>query len=279
MPNATNNHISTIAAHTAESQAVFFVLHLPPSSILTPSSSIFTASVSIMFVRACRAKYFCGRKQATNQIIFFKIMRKSIFAIALIAVMGFVAPVAKAQFAPAAADVKPLMVGQAVPDVALQDGTGASRSLHTVIGERPTLIITYRGDWCTNCINHFNAEIFPNLQRINALGYNVMFVGPDSPDFARTTAGKINVTPAMVYSDATGAFSVAMGIAWQQPERMLERLAEYSGGKNPGFLPIPAVFVVGADKNVLFVDPRPTAVPAAARIKGNLLMAVLENLR
>ncbi|MDR0794694.1 MAG: redoxin domain-containing protein, partial [Tannerella sp.] len=125
---------------------------------------------------------------------------------------------------------------------------GASRSLHAAIGDRPTLIMFYRGDWCGNCINHFNAEVIPNLQRINALGYNVMFIGPDSPEYMRATASKINASPSIIWSDAAGDLSVAMGVAWQQGERMLERLAEHSGGKNKGFVPVITTFVVGSDK-------------------------------
>ena len=205
-------------------------------------------------------------------------MKISIFKITLIAMMGFTSVTARAQFAANATDIKPLLVGQSVPDKILVDGNGNSKSLYNATGDKPTLIMFYRGDWCTNCINHFNAEIVPNLPRINALGYNVLFIGPDSPDFIRVTAGKINVSPSMIYSDAAGELSIAMGIAWQQPERMLERLAEYSGGKNKGFVPVVSTFVVDADKTIIFEDIRTNGIPAAARIKGNLLMAVLENL-
>ncbi|MDR0796194.1 MAG: redoxin domain-containing protein [Tannerella sp.] len=206
-------------------------------------------------------------------------MKKSIFCAALTVIMGLSAIGANAQFTAIATDVKPLMIGQDVPDKMLVDGTGASKSLHSVIGDKPTIIMFYRGDWCTNCINHFNEEIVPNLQKINSLGYNIVFISPDDAEHIRTTAGKINASPSMMYSDAAGELSVAMGIAWQQPERMLERLAEYSGGKNKGFVPVISVFVVGPDKKILFEDVRPDGIRSASRIKGKLLMAVLENLK
>ena len=186
---------------------------------------------------------------------------------------------ARAQYAASQTDVKPLLVGQSVPDIALVDGDGNSKSLHSVIGDKPTLIMFYRGDWCTNCINHFSTEVVPNLSRINALGYNVMFIGPDNPEWIRTTAGKINASPSIIYSDAAGELSVAMGIAWQQQERALERLTQYSGGKNKGFLPVVSTFVVDKDKKIIFEDIRTDGIPAANRIKGKLLMAVLENLK
>jgi len=201
------------------------------------------------------------------------------FCIALITMMGVCGFSAKAQFAANAIDVKPLMIGQDVPDKILVDGNGVSKSLHGIIGDKPTVIMFYRGDWCTNCIDHFNAEIMPNLQKINSLGYDIVFISPDDPEHIRTTAGKINASPAMIYSDSAGDLTVAMGIAWQQQERMLQRLAEYSGGKNKGFVPVVSVFVVGPDKKILFEDVRPDGIRSAARIKGKLLLAVLENLK
>ena len=195
-----------------------------------------------------------------------------------IALMALTVLSMKAQYATSQTDIKPLLVGQSVPDVMLVDGNGTSKSLHSVIDDKPTLIMFYRGDWCTNCINHFSAEVVPNLSRINALGYNVMFISPDSPEWIRTTAGKINASPSIIYSDAAGELSVAMGIAWQQQERSLERLTQYSDGKNKGFLPVVSTFVVDKDKKIIFEDIRTDGIPAANRIKGKLLMAVLENL-
>ena len=206
-------------------------------------------------------------------------MEKRIFYTVLTVIMCISVYSAKAQYATNAIDVKPLMVGQEVPDKMLTDGNGNAKSLHTIIGDKPTVILFYRGDWCGNCINHFNSEIVPNLQKINSLGYNIIFIRPDDPEHIRITAGKISASPSMIYSDAAGDLSVAMGIAWQQQERMLQTLAEHSGGKNKGFVPVISSFVVGADKTILFEDIRPDGIRAASRIKGNLLMAILENLQ
>jgi len=205
-------------------------------------------------------------------------MRKSVLISALTVIMGLSGFSAMAQFAANAVDVKPLMIGQEVPDKMLVDGNGTSKSLHSIIGDKPTVILFYRGDWCGNCINHFNSDIVPNLPKINSLGYNVIFISPDDSEHIRTTAEKVSVSPSMIYSDAAGDLSVGMGIAWQQQERMLERLAEYSGGKNKGFVPVISTFIVGADKKIKFEDVRPEGISAAARIKGALLLAILENM-
>ena len=202
---------------------------------------------------------------------------KKIFV--LIAALAFGVTAAQAQFAANANDVNPLKVGQTVPDVSLTNGDGSTKTLHTIIGGKPTVLMFYRGDWCGNCINHFRDEIVPLLPRIDALGYNVAFIGPDDAAHIRTTAEKTGASPSMIWSDSDGALSVAMGIAWQQQERLLERLAEYSGGKNPGFVPVISTFVVDGQGTILFEDIRPGAIAADARIRGKLLRAVLENLK
>lgn len=205
-----------------------------------------------------------------------KIMKK-ILILAAALMLG--ATAVRAQYAPEANEVNPLKVGQTVPDITLSNGNDNAKSLLGIVGGKPTVLVFYRGDWCGNCINHFKDEIVPLLPRIDALGYNVAFIGPDDAAHIRDTAGKIGAPASMIWSDAAGELSVAMGIAWQQQERMLERLAEYSGGKNKGFVPITSTFVVDGEGKILFEDVRPSAIPAAARIKGKLLMAVLENLK
>jgi peroxiredoxin len=206
-------------------------------------------------------------------------MKRRISVFVLTALLALGATAANAQFAPNANDVNPLKIGQNVPDLTISNGEGVSKSLSAIIGGKPTVLMFYRGDWCGNCITHFKDEIVPLLPRINSLGYNVAFIGPDDAAHIRTTAEKVAAPSSMIWSDSDGALSVAMGIAWQQQERMLERLAEYSGGKNKGFVPVISTFVVDGEGKIIFEDIRPSAIPAAARIPGKLLMGVLENLK
>ena len=205
-------------------------------------------------------------------------MKKNVFIPIFAALLSLGATVANAQFAPTANEVNPLKVGQTVPDIALTNGAEATSTLHGIVGGKPTLVMFYRGDWCFNCINHFKTEVVPNLGRIGELGYNVAFIGPDDAAHIRTTVEKTGLAPSLIWSDSTGELSVAMGLAWQQQERLLERLREHSGGKNTGFVPVVSTFVVDGEGKILFEDIRPSAIPADARIKGKLLMAVLENL-
>ncbi|MCJ7813054.1 AhpC/TSA family protein [bacterium] len=176
-------------------------------------------------------------------------------------------------------DISPLLIGEQVPDVTLVGTDGKEHSLVSITKEKPTIIFFYRGKWCSNCIRHFSQEIAPHAAEIAALGYNIMNVAPDVPDSLIKTAQLTNLDPATFYSDGEGALSKAMGVAVQQQERMLATLTAYSGGKNKGYLPVPAVYILDINQKVLFMYINPMSPSDKLRIRGNFLMAVLGALK
>lgn len=176
-------------------------------------------------------------------------------------------------------DIAPLLIGEQVPDVMLTGTDGKEYSLVSLTKDKPTLIIFYRGKWCSNCIRHFSQEIAPIEKQIFDLGYNMLAVCPDMPDTLIKTAQKVNLNPAHFYSDGEGALSKAMGIAVQQSERMLTMLSNYSGGKNKGFLPVPGEFILDTNQKILFEYINPMGSSDKLRIRGKFLMAVLQALK
>jgi cytochrome oxidase Cu insertion factor (SCO1/SenC/PrrC family) len=54
---------------------------------------------------------------------------------------------AAGDIAPTAAEVRPLRVGAAVPDVPLRQLDGRATTLTEQLAERPALVIFYRGGW------------------------------------------------------------------------------------------------------------------------------------
>src|SRR4030042_3032246 len=108
-------------------------------------------------------------------------MKKAIFVILAYALCMHVNPV-KGQVAATTFDISPLLIGETVPDGTLTDTKGNSQSFLSLIKDKPVIVIFYRGDWCPNCINHFNQEISPNLAAIKNLGYDLVAISPDSPE-------------------------------------------------------------------------------------------------
>jgi peroxiredoxin len=204
---------------------------------------------------------------------------KKYFIVFTIALTGLINAQIKAQFAPTAFDICPLLIGEPVPDVMITDSKGVAKSLVALTKEKPTVIFFYRGNWCSNCIIHFSQEIAPIAPEITKLGYNLIAISPDVSDTLITTSKRTKLDQAVFYSDGDGKLSIAMGIAFQQGEKSLSRLLAYSGGKNKGFLPVPGVFVVNTENKIIFEYINPNGPQHQLRIRGKFLLAVLQALK
>ena len=187
----------------------------------------------------------------------------------------------KGQVPTSALDVSPLLIGEKVPDGKLTDTKGNTVSFSSLVKDKPTVVIFYRGDWCPNCINHLNAEISPNLSEIKSLGYNFIAISPDSPENLISTSGKTNINSSMFYGDCDGSFSKGLGIAFNEKMDMLkDLLVTSSGGKNTDrLLPVPAVYVIGTDQSILFEYLNPNGPQSDLRMKWKLLKPVLQGLK
>jgi peroxiredoxin len=186
----------------------------------------------------------------------------------------------KGQVPTSALDVSPLLIGESVPDGSLTDTKGNTVSFYSLISEKPAVVIFYRGDWCSNCINHFSAEITPNLQAISDLGYKLIAISPDAPDKLLSTSEKTKIDPSMLFGDCDVSLAKAFGIAWKQGDRMKDMIIQASGGKNTEpLLPVPAVYVIGADKKILFEYINPNGPQSALRMKWKLLQPILQALK
>ena len=131
----------------------------------------------------------------------------------------------------------------------------------------------YRGGWCPFCNTHL-ADIHSIEKEIPGLGYQLIAISPDSPENLQQSIEK-HTLGYNLYSDAGGTLIQKVGIAFQAPEKYAGMLKNSSGGFNEGFLPVPSVFVVNTDGEILFEYINPNY---KVRISSELLMAVLKNL-
>jgi len=186
----------------------------------------------------------------------------------------------KAQMPTVATDVSPLLVMEKIPDGILVDTKGNPVSLYSITQQKPTIIVFYRGAWCGNCTRNFKEEYAPNIAEIEKLGYNLVAICPDAPDSLLVTSKNSGLDGKYFFSDGTGTFVKAMGLAFQQAERSKDRLIQYSGGKNTElYLPVPAVYVVDTSNTILFTHITPSGVSWESRMKWKLLGSVLQGLK
>jgi len=174
-----------------------------------------------------------------------------------------------AQIADTAENISPLLIGEKIPNVPLQDANGKTIATNEILNKK-TVLIVYRGGWCPYC-NSQLSDMQEIEKEIIDLGYQIVAVSPDAPKFLKATLEKEKLNYSL-YSDSDGKFSQAIGVAFKKDKPKLEK---YSEGKNPGLLPVPTVYVLNDKREIEFLYINPNY---AERLKGNLLLAVLKNL-
>ncbi|RCW38325.1 peroxiredoxin-like family protein [Marinilabilia salmonicolor] len=176
-----------------------------------------------------------------------------------------------AQLPDKAEDISPLLYGEKIPNADLVEADGSSHQLYSLIQEKPSVLLFYRGGWCPYCNRHL-AEIRDVEQQVEELGYQILAVSPDSPENLKVT-DKDQQLNYRLFSDANGELCKKAGIAFKAPDKYGSMLKEKSGGQNDeGLLPVPAVFVVDHDGVILFEYINPDY---STRLSGGLLLAVL----
>lgn len=165
-------------------------------------------------------------------------------------------------------DISPLLIGEKIPSVTVQGINGENISTEKLFRDGKTILIFYRGGWCPYC----NTQL-SQLQTIEkdliGLGYKILAVSPDSPEKLKESTDKNKVTYTLL-SDKTGAFSRAMGIAFQSPGHYEKRLKAIQGEEAELHLPVPSVFIVNENGEILFEYINPNY---KVRISSELLLS------
>lgn len=173
-----------------------------------------------------------------------------------------------------ATDISPLLVGEKIPDVTLADISGKDISLLTLAAQRQTVIVFYRGGWCPYCNTHL-AELQSIEKDMLDMGYQIVAISPDSPESLNASIDKHKLNYALL-SDGKSEAARSFGLAFAAPERYAERLLKYSNNLNKDILPVPAVFVLNKQGEILFEYINPDY---KKRLKGTLLLAALKELK
>lgn len=171
-------------------------------------------------------------------------------------------------------DIAPLLIGEKIPNVILKTSENKDADISELLKKKNTVLVFYRGGWCPYCNMHLQALAEAEKQIID-LGYQIIAVSPDSPENLKVTEEKDKVKYTLI-SDAGGTLINAVGISYQAPENYKEIISKHSNGINNSLLPVPSVFVVNTQGDILFEYISPNI---KQRISTELLIAVLKNLK
>ena len=85
------------------------------------------------------------------------------------------------QISTSATETSPIMNGESIPHVQLLNLDSESVDLQALIGEKPTMLLFYRGSWCPYC-NVQLADLQEASDQLLALGMQIIAISPDTPE-------------------------------------------------------------------------------------------------
>lgn len=153
-------------------------------------------------------------------------------------------------------DISPILVGQTVPDITLENIEGKSISLAKLLQQKPTLLIFYRGSWCPYCNTHL-AELRKIEAELLSMGFQIVAVSPDLPEFLQQTMEKNKLNYQLV-SDSKMQAAKALGLAYKVDDPALKTLQTHgiqldkNSGETHQLLPVPAALLINKDLSVAF---------------------------
>jgi peroxiredoxin len=198
-------------------------------------------------------------------------MKKLLFI--LLAAYSFVAN-AQNELPKSAIDIAPLLIGEKIPNSILKSSENVAINVSDLIKKKKTILVFYRGGWCPYCNFHLSA-LAESEKQILDLGYQIIAVSPDTPENLKITIERDKVKYTLL-SDSKGELIKAFGIAFEAPANYKSVINVNSNGANTGFLPVPSVFVINTDSDILFEYVSPDF---KHRINVELLVSVLKNLK
>jgi peroxiredoxin len=153
-------------------------------------------------------------------------------------------------------------VGTAMPDAALLTATGTPTTLREVVGDRPAVVVFYRGAWCPYCnvtLHTYQSTLMPALQK---LGATLVAISPQKPDGSLSVKEK-HALSFPVISDPANALARDLGIvATPTPGTRAAQLelgldVSTLNVDDDADLPMPTVVIVDRDGTIRWIDVHP----------------------
>lgn len=184
---------------------------------------------------------------------------------------------ASAGYAEEAAEVTPVLTGTRIPDVAVRDIEGDSVRLRSLVNQKPTVLIFYRGGWCPYCNKHM-AELQQVENQLVEMGYRIAAISPDRPELLKESLNEHDLSYSL-FSDSPMTAAKAFGLAFRLDDETFNRYKNNGmdltarSGYDHHLLPVPAVFLVDTEGMIRFQYVNPDY---KVRVKSRVLLAAAE---
>ena len=155
-------------------------------------------------------------------------------------------------------EAKILPVGDLAPEFALKDATGRLVRSADLLAIGPLVIKFFRGRWCPYCVTELEAwrDHYGQLREREGL---MVAIGPQIERQSDFMAGQHGL-PFPVLHDPGCALAEKFGLVYTVPEyhqhyyRSILVNVPFVNGEPSWRLPIPATYVIGKDRRVLFAE-------------------------
>jgi len=147
-----------------------------------------------------------------------------------------------------AKDVGPLQPGADVPAAMVKAMDGTKVDLGQRLAKGQTVLVFFRGGWCPFCTKHL-AELQGVLPQINAAGYEVIAIAPDTVTNLKQAGDKHDLSYTLLADEQFEA-TKAFGLAFYLDDATINKYKGYGiplyspPGDDGTVLPVPAVFAV-----------------------------------
>lgn len=153
--------------------------------------------------------------------------------------------------------------GASLADVPLLDALGTRTSLFAVTGERPAVLVFYRGTWCPYCnlaLRTYGQEL---LAPLTNSGIGLVAISPQAPDGSLSMQEK-HALKFPVLSDPGNALATELGIimpartsAVRAAQEKLGLVLESVNADGTDALPLPTVVILDGQHTLRWIDVRP----------------------
>lgn len=169
-----------------------------------------------------------------------------------------------------------LFIHSKAPDFRAKDQNGIEIHLRELLKKGKVVLVFYRGQWCPYC-NRELKKMEDSLQQIKNKGATLIAVTPEKPENIAKTIEKTSATYSILFDDGLGIMK-AYHVAFEVPENTLTRYRnsginiEANNGSNGKYLPVPAVFIISKEGEVIyrFFEPDYKKRPDVKEILDNL---------
>lgn len=155
----------------------------------------------------------------------------------------------------------PLKVGDEALNFEGIDQNGDSFELYEILKKGPVVLMFYRGFWCPHC-NKQLSQMEDSLDFITQKGGIVVAVTPEKPESVEKTIDKTGASFKIIHDKDLSIMNI-YHVAFNLEEAMLKKYKKWgidvveANGDNGPNLPVPATYIIGQDRQILyaFFDP------------------------